>query len=175
MANEPKFEFVKLVYDEWKYRHDGYWKSLYRWCVAIATLLVIPFVQPEIVNKLQNATIIFPGIAVVMAAISFLQLKTEIGHVESLRKIYVLHHPEILDPSAHITEDRAIAVLRSMVGVLPAIIFCATVFLGFLEWSIISQHLIQDGGYISFTTYMIYVLTSACFTALLVYIVWKIR
>lgn len=49
---EEKLEFAKQLWDEWKYRHENYWKLLYRYLLAIAVLVTIPFVKPEIFNPL---------------------------------------------------------------------------------------------------------------------------
>lgn len=35
------------LFDEWKYRHENFWRTLYRYLAAIAILIAIPFVKNE--------------------------------------------------------------------------------------------------------------------------------
>jgi hypothetical protein len=49
---DEKLEFAKQLLDEWKYRHENFWKIVYRYLLAIAGLATIPFVKPEIFNPI---------------------------------------------------------------------------------------------------------------------------
>lgn len=56
---EEKLEFAKQLLDEWKYRHENFWKILYRYLLTIAILVSIPFVKPDIFKLVQGWSKVF--------------------------------------------------------------------------------------------------------------------
>jgi|SRR5579859_2678872 len=42
------------LFNDWKYRHENFWKTLYRFLTAIAILVTIPFVKSEYVGPITK-------------------------------------------------------------------------------------------------------------------------
>src|SRR5207302_2212687 len=58
---------IQLLFEEWKYLHDYFWRSLFRWAGAVVTLWVIPFIKPEIFKAWPKIVLFFPCMAFVLA------------------------------------------------------------------------------------------------------------
>ena len=59
-----------LLWQEWKYRHDLFWKSLFRWAGAVLTLWIIPFVKPEVFKPWPKLVLAFPVTAFLLSMFS---------------------------------------------------------------------------------------------------------
>lgn len=84
-----------LYWEEWKYRHDIYWKSVNLWGGAIIFLLVAPFTEFANVENLGKYILVFPVAGFFMSFISGWQLSAEIARLQnvtkSLREILPVH------------------------------------------------------------------------------------
>lgn len=54
-ANE--LEWAEHLFEEWKYRHEAFWKTLYRSLSAIAVLTTIPFVKADFLKPIRDKNI----------------------------------------------------------------------------------------------------------------------
>jgi hypothetical protein len=54
-------EWAKHLFDEWKYRHENFWKTLYRALFGIAVLTTLPFVKAELFKPLHDKNISLCG------------------------------------------------------------------------------------------------------------------
>jgi hypothetical protein len=69
-------KWVELLWDEFKYRHELYWKSLYLWGGAATAVFIAPFLKPEL-KVLGPAVFIFPVIGLVLALVGAWHLASE--------------------------------------------------------------------------------------------------
>ena len=59
---EPsQVEWAKHLFDEWKYRHENFWKTLYRALFGVAVLTTVPFVKTELFKPLHDKSIVLCG------------------------------------------------------------------------------------------------------------------
>src|SRR5438105_1214590 len=61
---------IQLLWDEWKYRHDLFWKSLFRWAGAVLALWAIPFLKPDIFKPWPIVALAFPAMAFLLSICS---------------------------------------------------------------------------------------------------------
>jgi len=61
---------IDLLWAEWKYRHDLFWKSIFRWAGAVLTLWVIPFLKPEVFKPWPKVALAFPILAFLLSLFS---------------------------------------------------------------------------------------------------------
>jgi hypothetical protein len=89
---------AELYWEEWKYRHEVYWKSVNLWGGAIILLLVGPYT--DVVNQadLGEFILIFPALAFLMSLFSGWQLSAEYVRTcnawISLRNVLPIHRVE---------------------------------------------------------------------------------
>jgi hypothetical protein len=57
VVDSKDVEWAKHLFDEWKYRHDAFWKTLYRALSAIAVLVAIPFVKVDFLKPVRDKNI----------------------------------------------------------------------------------------------------------------------
>ena len=59
-------EWANHLLDEWKYRHDAFWKTLYRSFSAIAVLVTIPFVKADFLKPIRDKIIVLGCLSISM-------------------------------------------------------------------------------------------------------------
>jgi hypothetical protein len=79
---------IQLLWDEWKYRHDLFWRSLFRWAGVVVTLWVIPFVKPEVFKPWPKIALFFPAMAFILSLFSAWILGGEQRRFEMVNKRY---------------------------------------------------------------------------------------
>jgi len=79
---------VGLLWNEWAYRHDLFWKSLFRWGAAVIALWIVPFVKPEIVSKLGHGILIFPSLALLLSLAAAWHLGAEYSRLKVVNEKY---------------------------------------------------------------------------------------
>jgi hypothetical protein len=89
---------IDLLWDEWKYRHDLFWKLFFRCAGSVITLWAIPFVKPDIFKPFPLTALILPLLALLLSILSALLLGGEIRRFQmvnekynSLRQSYLPH------------------------------------------------------------------------------------
>jgi hypothetical protein len=76
-APEKKYdEWAGLLWEEYKYRHDLYWKSIYLWGGAATAIFIAPFLKPEL-EILRSAIFIFPVVGLAISLIGAWHLASE--------------------------------------------------------------------------------------------------
>jgi hypothetical protein len=61
---------IQLLWEEWKYRHDLFWRLLFRWAGAVITLWIIPFIKPEVFKPFPRTALLFPVVALFVTVFS---------------------------------------------------------------------------------------------------------
>ena len=65
--NQDEIEMAKLYWEEYKYRHEHYWKSFFKFSYAIIFLLVIPYLHPDKIIQLAHYIKLFPTAAALLS------------------------------------------------------------------------------------------------------------
>lgn len=79
---------VQLLWDEWKYRHNLFWRSLFRWSGAVITLLIIPFLKTDVFKPWPMMALVFPVLAALLSLFSAWILGAELGRFAMVNKKY---------------------------------------------------------------------------------------
>jgi hypothetical protein len=76
---DPRVEKAKLLWDEYKYRHDLVWKVLFQITTAAVVLSVVPYLAPElIVRQLERGVLIAPILAFMLVLFSMAVVNNEL-------------------------------------------------------------------------------------------------
>lgn len=81
-------ESINFLWEHYKMRQNHYWSSLNRFGLAILTVLVAPYLKPEIVGKLGNAVIMFPFIGFLLTFVSTWLLGAEYQRLAAVKRKY---------------------------------------------------------------------------------------
>jgi hypothetical protein len=77
---------IQLFWEEWKYRHDLFWRLLFRWAGAVITLWIIPFVKPEVFKPFPRTALLFPVVALFVTIFSAWVLWSEQIRFDAINK-----------------------------------------------------------------------------------------
>jgi hypothetical protein len=77
-----------LLWNEWKYRHDLFWKMLFRWGASVLTLWAIPFLRPVVFKPLPRLALLFPLMAFVLSLFSAWLLAAEQRRFGMVNQMY---------------------------------------------------------------------------------------
>lgn len=76
------------LWEEIKFRQEHYWSSFNKFGLVNITVMVIPFIRPEIVELLGKAVIIFPSISLILSCICMWYLAAEYQRLRMVRRKY---------------------------------------------------------------------------------------
>jgi hypothetical protein len=79
-----ELERAKLLWDEYKYRHEHCWRTVFQLTTAIVILSVIPYVHKDVVMVLTWGILALPILSLALALFSLFLMNREL---DSLRKI----------------------------------------------------------------------------------------
>ena len=85
---ESNLEWAKMLWDEWKYRHDRFWRSLFRFASAVIIVSIVPYVKPELIEKLGNVIVVFPVLAILISLGACWLLAAEYQRLRMVGKRY---------------------------------------------------------------------------------------
>lgn len=127
----PAHQAASLLWDEYRFRHQIFWGSLFRWGAGIITLWILPYIRQDVVGKVRDVSIgplaviaIFPIAAFVFSVLAAIHLGFEYSRLDKVRRKY----DEVLgsfrpDPESHSLFKRRVGVLiYCAFGVLFALI-----------------------------------------------------
>lgn len=81
-------EAATLLWEEWKYRHELFWKSLYLWGFASVTVSIFPWINPDVITKLGKNVLIFPIMAGFIALFAAWHLGSEYSRILKVTNKY---------------------------------------------------------------------------------------
>jgi hypothetical protein len=81
-------EILNFLWAEIKIRQDHYWSSFNKFGLMIITVMVIPFIRPEIADMLGRWIVVFPIISLFLAIICTWYLAAEYQRLRMVRKKY---------------------------------------------------------------------------------------
>jgi hypothetical protein len=89
---------IELLWNEWKYRHDLFWRLLFQFAGAVIVLWVIPFLKPEIFKSRPWIALVFPAAAAILSLFSAWILGAEQRRLTMVSKKYDELRGEFLPP-----------------------------------------------------------------------------
>ena len=76
---DPRVEKAKLLWDEYKHRHDLVWKLIFQITAAAVVLSVVPYLAPEpIVRYIGRGVLIAPALASILVLFSMAVVYNEL-------------------------------------------------------------------------------------------------
>lgn len=122
-------EAVKLLWDEWRYRHDLYWSSLYKWGASVVGITIAPYLLPDLILKLKLAVLVFPFLAFLLSCFAAWHLAAEyIRLIPVSRKYKSLlgkYAPEDIEKDTTLISQ----ILSFPIGKLVSVIFLGFAFI----------------------------------------------
>lgn len=84
--NDHNLELDKLVWDEYKYRHELCWSLTFKITIAVATLSIIPYLDKSIKEQAGPIAFLTTFIAIFLGVIGVNRLNSELKHLDKVRK-----------------------------------------------------------------------------------------
>lgn len=78
-------EPAKLIWDEYKYRHEHVWKLIFQITVAVVVVSIIPYSQVHVGEKLRELVVVLPVIGLALTLIGLARLSGELRILEKVR------------------------------------------------------------------------------------------
>lgn len=85
LSGGARIESAKLIWDEYKYRHEHCWKLIFQITVAVVIISVIPYSQVHIGAKLKQWIVILPSVGFALTLFGLFRLNSELKILEKLR------------------------------------------------------------------------------------------
>lgn len=133
--DQDKNDVLNMLWDEWKYRNQSYWRSFYRFGFMILFVMFIPYVYPEIVKKLGELIIVFPIAGGILSVFTAWLLDAESARFKNvmnkIRELQGENGPEeFLDDTfvEKIRKFRMGTVISVMFGVVLVVLSIASAF-----------------------------------------------
>jgi hypothetical protein len=87
ISDDVKMKWAELLWSEYKYRHEVYWKSLYLWGGGAIAIQIAPFLKPEL-RTLVEAIFIFPVLGLIISLIGAWHLSAESERLGAVGRKY---------------------------------------------------------------------------------------
>lgn len=102
-------EEAKLLWDEYKYRHELCWRLIFQITTAVVALLVIPYIQSNITELVGLWILALPVLAIILVVFSISRLKRELEILEEIRNAHRERQGGVYDiawkSEGHFTRD----------------------------------------------------------------------
>jgi hypothetical protein len=79
-------EKAKLIWDEYKYRHEHCWKLIFQITAAVVALAVIPFTNVEVANSLGYWIVALPALGFALTLFSMRRMSKELDLLDMVRR-----------------------------------------------------------------------------------------
>lgn len=99
MNNDEKLEKLKLIWDEYKYRHQHCWKLIFQTTAAVVAVSVIPYINTstDLVKKLGYLMVALPALGFALTVFSMFRMHKELGLLDTIREKYRELQKDLLD------------------------------------------------------------------------------
>jgi hypothetical protein len=84
--SKDHLELLKLQFEEFKYRHELFWKLFFSFSLAILFLLALPYAYPDKVGKLRDLITFLPIAALVITLLCYWLLRAEYQRLAAVRR-----------------------------------------------------------------------------------------
>lgn len=85
-TDTPDLEKARLIWDEYKYRHDHVWKLIFQVTTAVVALTVIPFTKPDIANILGAWTVALPLMGFALTLFALARITNELSLLDKIKR-----------------------------------------------------------------------------------------
>jgi hypothetical protein len=109
MILDRRLELAKYLWNEYQYRHDLVWKLVFRLTAAVVVLGIIPYTQDKLLNAIHWWILVPPILGVILAVVWSLRIKSELGHLDYIRGLY-MPLQDSLFYKAHKGTERAFSI-----------------------------------------------------------------
>ena len=128
--NLDEIEMVKIYWEEFKYRHDHYWKSFFKFSFAILFLLVLPFMYPEKISKFGKLQLIIPILSMILSLASAWLLASEYERIKVANQKFQELKKTPFDSIIFSTQNIGFKkILNFKIGTVVSILFAVVFFL----------------------------------------------
>ena len=76
--SNQKLEELKLLWEEYKYRHDLVWRVIFQLTAAIVILSVIPYVSKDVAQVLKWGILSLPLLSLALTVLGFFLIRNEL-------------------------------------------------------------------------------------------------
>jgi len=97
----PDIEPAKLIWDEYKYRHEHVWKLIFQITIAVVVISIIPYSQVHISEKLKEWVVLLPLVGFALTVFGLVRLNSELRILDKLRE----RHRELQSESHQIEHE----------------------------------------------------------------------
>lgn len=74
---KSNFERAKLVWDEYKYRHELCWKLLFQTIIAVVIVSLVPYTNVPIARRVKLVILALPALGIILTLIAIKRMATE--------------------------------------------------------------------------------------------------
>ena len=85
-GESTNLEKAKLIWDEYKYRHEHCWKLIFQITAAVVALSVIPFTKDEIATSLGYWIVALPALGFALTLFSLRRMSHELDLLDKIRQ-----------------------------------------------------------------------------------------
>jgi hypothetical protein len=85
VSDDTGIEAAKLIWDEYKYRHEHVWKLIVQVTVAVVIISIIPYSQPLVSARLREGVVLLPLVGFALTLIARARLIREMEILGKLR------------------------------------------------------------------------------------------
>jgi hypothetical protein len=85
-SESTNLEKAKLIWDEYKYRHEHCWKLIFQITTAVVALSVIPFTNDEIATSLGYWIVALPALGFALTIFSLRRMSNELDLLDKIRQ-----------------------------------------------------------------------------------------
>ena len=103
--DKDKLDLDKLVWDEYKYRHELCWSLTFRITIVVATLSIIPYLNKITLKGAGRIAFLTTFIAIYVGYVGIKRLNSELRHLDRVRNIHKSLQ-SILFPGGKTDEDK---------------------------------------------------------------------
>ncbi|MBI5932871.1 MAG: hypothetical protein HY867_04125 [Chloroflexi bacterium] len=86
IINSSDLEKARLIWDEYKYRHEHIWKLIFQITTAVVALGVIPFTNADIAASLGAWMVALPALGCALALFSLARMSSELTLLEKIKR-----------------------------------------------------------------------------------------
>ena len=85
-SETTNLEKAKLIWDEYKYRHEHCWKLIFQITAAVVAVSIIPFTNVEIATSLRYWIVTLPALGFALTLFSLPRMSNELDLLDKLRR-----------------------------------------------------------------------------------------
>jgi hypothetical protein len=134
--SSAELDYVTYLWNEYQYRHQLCWNTVYKLTVAVVVLGVIPYARDDLSQQLRHYTLVPPVLAALLAGFGIFVAKNELTLFGKIKLAYRIVQNRLLDSliadpnvAGHTKEDLTPTTTRRTLFDLFVLLFMATLFL----------------------------------------------